>query len=85
VSAMLVMLNVALPVLVSVAACAALVLLIFWELNVRLDADRLTPGADGGGGGPPPQPTQPDTASTTTATAANAHPGASLRPALRRP
>src|SRR5712692_2717892 len=39
------MLSAALPVLVSVTVCAALVVLIVWLANVRLAGDRLTAGA----------------------------------------
>jgi hypothetical protein len=42
---MLVMLSAALPVLVSVTICAALVELTCWLANVKLNDDRLTVGA----------------------------------------
>jgi len=48
VTAMLVMLNAALPVFVSVTACAALVVPTCWLVNVKLDADKLTTGAGAG-------------------------------------
>jgi hypothetical protein len=54
-------LNAALPVLVSVAVWAALVVLIVWFPKARLPGAMLAPGAGGGGGSiapaPPPQAT----------------------------
>ena len=80
-------LNAALPELVSVNAFAALVLLIFWELNARFDTDRLTPGAGGGEGAapppPPPHATQTETTSIAApSTAASPHAGTGLGLAL---
>jgi len=42
---MLVIFSTALPVLVSVTGCDALVVLVCWLVNVRLEVDRLTAGA----------------------------------------
>ena len=47
VTAMLVMLSVALPVFVKVTFCAGLVVLIVWLANVKLAGDRLTTGVEG--------------------------------------
>jgi hypothetical protein len=55
------MLRVAVPVLVRVTLCAALVVPIFWEVKLRLVGERFTVGAGGGGvklPPPPPQATQ---------------------------
>ena len=50
------MLSAALPLLVRVTVCAALVESMFWELKVRLEADKLTAGSEGGGGDDPAPP-----------------------------
>lgn len=47
--AMLLMVKEAFPVLLRVTGCAALVVLTFCELNVRLPGDKDTAGAGGGG------------------------------------
>ena len=54
-----VMLKLALPVLVRVALCAALVVPVVCEANVRLEGERLTAGAGGGVVVPPPPPPPP--------------------------
>jgi len=61
----LVMFKVALPVLVSVALWAALVVPTFCEPKERLEGDRLTEGAGGGGEELPPPPPQATQAPTT--------------------
>jgi hypothetical protein len=64
---MLVMLRVAVPLLVSVTLCAALAASKFCEPKVRLEADRLTAGAEVGGGLiPPPPPPPPQAAHIPT-------------------
>jgi hypothetical protein len=72
----------ALPELVSVTVCAVLVVPMFWEVNARLEVDRLTPAAGRVGAAPPP----PHAAHTeiTNVTAASAQIGAALRPGVRR-
>jgi hypothetical protein len=67
-AARLVIVKVALPVFVSVTDCAALVVPWFWELNARLDVDKLSPGAGVGEGlemllPPPPHATQTESSS----------------------
>ena len=66
-----VMFRVAVPVLVSVTLCAALVVPTICEPKVRLVGERLTAGAGGGGGAPPPLPPHATHTPTTSSVVAN--------------
>lgn len=66
----LVMLKVAVPVLVSVTVCDALVVPKFCGLNVRLVDERLTAGVGVEGDVPPPPPPPPQAAQTPSTSSA---------------
>ena len=80
--AMLEMLRAAVPLLVRVALCAALVVPTVCELKVRLVSERLTAGVGVGGGVLPPPPQAAQTPTTTSAVA-NSQPSARRRTAAK--